>query len=104
MNKKTKWGIIVLVGLGIIIMAVHAFLPRENKELTEAPVKAQTSSRSRTLNVIAEVIKKSSISDGSNTTALLLPDEVVNRSFETSGNSINAVSGSDGPTRNVVSK
>ena len=85
MNKKTKWGIIVLVGLGIIIMAVHAFLPRENKELTEAPVKAQTSSRSRTLNVIAEVIKKSSISDGSNTTALLLPDEEVNLSFETSG-------------------
>lgn len=85
MNKKTKWGIIALLGVGIVGLAIHAFLPHENKELTEAPAKAPTSNRSRTLNVIAEVIKKSSISDGSNTTALLLPDEEVDLSFETSG-------------------
>ena len=85
MNKKTKWGIIALIGIGIAGMAIRAFLPRENKELAEAPAPAKASNRGRTLNVIGEVIKESSISDGSNLTGLLLPDEEVNLSFETSG-------------------
>ena len=85
MNKKTKWGIIAFIGIGLAGLAYHTFLPHENKELAEAPAKAPTSNRSRTLNVIGEPIKKTSISDGSNTTALLLPDEEVNLSFETSG-------------------
>ena len=84
MNKKTKWGLIALIGIGIVGLAIHTFLPRENKDLAAAPAKA-ASGRSRTLNVIGEIIKESSISDGSNTTALLLPDEEVNLSFETSG-------------------
>ena len=75
MNKKTKWGIIALIGIGIAGMAIRAFLPRENKELAEAPAPAKASNRGRTLNVIGEVIKESSISDGSNLTGLLLPDE-----------------------------
>ena len=75
MNKKTKWGIIALVGIGLAGLAVNAFLPRENKDLAEAPAKVPTSNRSRTLNVIGEIIKESSISDGSNITGLLLPDE-----------------------------
>ena len=37
MNKKMKWGIIALIGIGIAGMAIHAFLPRENKELAQAP-------------------------------------------------------------------
>ena len=79
MNKKTKWGIIALVGIGIAGLAINAFLPHENKELAEAPAKAPAAGRSRTLNVIAEVIKESSISDGSNTTALLLPSVPVRK-------------------------
>ena len=75
MNKKTKWGIIALIGIGLAGMALHTFLPRENKELAQAPKSAKASGRgSRTLNVIGEVIKESSISDGSNITGLLLPD------------------------------
>ena len=85
MNKKTKWGLIALIGIGLAGMAIHAFFPKENKELSQAPQRAQASNRSRTLNVIGEVIKESSISDGSNITGLLLPDEEVNLSFETSG-------------------
>ena len=85
MNKKTKWGIIALIGIGLAGMAIHTFLPRENKELAQAPKTSKASGRSRTLNVIGEVIKESSISDGSNITGLLLPDEEVNLSFETSG-------------------
>ena len=86
MNKKTKWGIIALIGIGLAGMALHAFLPKENKELAQAPKSTKASGRgSRTLNVIGEIIKESSISDGSNITGLLLPDEEVNLSFETSG-------------------
>lgn len=85
MNKKTKWGIIALVGIGLAGLAVNAFLPHENKELAEAPAKATASNRSRTLNVIGEVVKQASISDGISISALLLPDEEVDLSFETSG-------------------
>ena len=57
MNKKTKWSLIALIGIGLAGMAIHAFLPRENKELSQAPQKAQASNRSRTLNVIEEIIR-----------------------------------------------
>lgn len=95
MNKKTKWGIIAIIGIGLAGLAVHTFMPHENKELQEAPTKSAPQSRKRTLNVTAEVIKKSSISDGIIITGLLLPDEEVSLSFETSGKitAINFVEG-----------
>lgn len=95
MNKKTKWGIIAIIGIGLAGLAVHTFMPHENKELQEAPTKSAPQARKRTLNVTAEVIKKSSISDGIIITGLLLPDEEVSLSFETSGKitSINFVEG-----------
>ena len=85
MNKKTKWGIIALIGIGLAVLAVRTFLPHENKELTGVPAKTDSPSKKRALNVIGEIIKESSISDGRNITGLLLPDEEVNLSFETSG-------------------
>ena len=85
MKKKTKWALIALISICIAGLAINAFLPHQNEELTAAPAKASSSSKDRRLNVIGEIIKESSISDGSNTTALLLPDEEVNLSFETSG-------------------
>ena len=85
MKKKTKWGLIALVSICIVALAINAFLPHKNNELAEAPSQTPSSSKERKLNVIGEIIKESSISDGSNTTALLLPDEEVNLSFESSG-------------------
>lgn len=85
MNKKTKWGLIAVIGIGLTGLAIHTFMPHENKELAEAPTKAAPQARKRTLNVTAEVIKKTSISDGIIITGLLLPDEEVSLSFETSG-------------------
>ena len=85
MNKKTKWGIIAIIGIGLAGMALHTFLPHPNKELASTPAKAPGSNRGRTLNVIAEVIKPTTISDGIAISGLLLPDEEVNLSFETSG-------------------
>ena len=61
MNKKMKWGLIAVIVIGLAGLAIHAFVPRENKELSEAPSKAASPARSRTLNVIAETIKQSSI-------------------------------------------
>lgn len=85
MNKKTKWGIIAVIGIGLAGLAIHTFIPHENKELSEKPAKAASPARNRTLNVIAETIKETSISDGIIITGLLLPDEEVSLSFETSG-------------------
>ena len=64
MNKKTKWGLIAVIGIGLAGMAVHTFMPRENKELAEAPKQSAPQARKRTLNVTGEIIKKTSISDG----------------------------------------
>lgn len=36
MNKKTKWGIIILVGTGIIGGGIYSQLPKKNDELTAA--------------------------------------------------------------------
>ena len=48
MNKKTKWGLIAIIVIGLAGMAIHTFMPRENKELAQAPGKPKTSNRSRT--------------------------------------------------------
>ena len=85
MNKKTKWGLVAVIVIGLAGLAIHSFIPKKNKELSEAPSKAASPAKKRALNVIGEVIKETSISDGSNITGLLLPDEEVNLSFETSG-------------------
>ncbi len=36
MNKKTKWGIIILVGTGIIGGGIYSQLPKKNDELAAA--------------------------------------------------------------------
>lgn len=36
MNKKTKWGIIILVGAGIIGGGIYSQLPKKNDELAAA--------------------------------------------------------------------
>ena len=76
MNKKIKWGIVSVIGVGLAILAIRTFIPHENKELTEAPKSANTTKR-RVLNVNAEIIKEAPISDGISISGLLLPDEEV---------------------------
>ena len=85
MNKKIKWGIYAVIGLGIIGMALHTFLPHTNPELSGAPQQAP-SARKKALNVIGEVVKVATIADEiPPTVGLLLPEEEVALSFETSG-------------------
>ena len=85
MNKKTKWGIIILVGAGIIGGGIYSQLPKKNDELAAAD-KVMGGNKKRgkqVLNVNAKVIKPQSLTDEFTTTGVLLPE--VDLSFETSG-------------------
>lgn len=87
MNKKTKWGIIVLVGAGIIGGGIYSQLPKKNDELAAADKIMGSSPKKgkQALNVNAKIIKPQLLTDEFTTTGVLLPDEEVNLSFETSG-------------------
>ena len=84
MNKKVKWGIVALVVLGLAGLGVRNLLPHENEELTQAP-QTTKSNKKKVLNVIAEVVRETTLTDGISISGLLLPDEEVSLSFETSG-------------------
>lgn len=87
MNKKTKWGIYIAISIVLVVLGIRAFIPHENSELAETP-KSQTTggARRKALNVNAEIIKVADISDEiPPTVGVLLPDEEVAMSFETSG-------------------
>lgn len=83
MNKRMKWGIVGVVVVVLVGMAINAFIPRENSEL--ADVKPEKSKKSKVLNVVAQVIKTETLTDGLSVSGRLLPDEEVDLSFETSG-------------------
>ena len=87
MNKKTKWGIIILVGAGIIGGGIYSQLPKKNNELAAADkvMGGKSKKGKQILNVNAKVIKPQSLTDEFTTTGVLLPDEEVDLSFETSG-------------------
>ena len=84
MNKKTKWGIIILVGTGIIGGGIYSQLPKKNDELTAADkiMSGKSKKGRQVLNVNAKIIKPQSLTDEFTTTGVLLPDEEVDLSFE----------------------
>lgn len=83
MKKYVKWGIVGVVVLGLGALGWHTFVPRENKDLDEAPKGA--AGKDKTLNVRAVVLKTKALKDGIDVSGSLLPDEEVNLSFETAG-------------------
>ena len=58
MNKRVKWGIIIVIGAGLIGGGIYSQLPKENEELAAAD-KVMTGQRSgkKILNINAEIIK-----------------------------------------------
>ena len=60
MNKKTKWGIIILVGAGIIGGGIYSQLPKKNDELAAADkvMGGNQKKGKQVLNVNAKVIRK----------------------------------------------
>lgn len=87
MNKKTKWGIIILISAGIIGGGIYSQLPKKNDELAAADKVMGNAPKNskRVLNVNAKVIKPQLLTDEYTITGVLLPDEEVDLSFETSG-------------------
>lgn len=59
MNKKTKWGIIILVSAGIIGGGIYSQLPKTNDELAAADKVLNNNKKNgkKILNVNAKVIK-----------------------------------------------
>ena len=84
MNKRIKWGIIILIGAGLAGLGIYQFTPHENKELTAADALPKEN-KQRTLKVNAQVIKPHLLTDEILVTGRLVPDEEVSLSFETSG-------------------
>ena len=86
MNKRVKWGIIIVIGAGLIGGGIYSQLPKENDELAAAD-KVMTGQRSgkKILNINAKIIKPQLLKDEIQISGSLLPDEEVDLSFETSG-------------------
>lgn len=86
MNKKIKWSLIGFIGIGLIGWGVYSQLPKTNKDLKEADNTSKTQTKGKqVLNVNAKIIKPESLTDVLKTSGILLPDEEVDLSFETSG-------------------
>ena len=84
MNKQTKWGIVVVLVIGLIGWGIWSQLPKANDELTLADTIDKKTPK-KALNVTAEIIKPQQLVDEIVVTGKLMPDEEVNLSFETSG-------------------
>lgn len=87
MNKKTKWGIVGLLAVAVVGGGIYSQMPKTNDDLQAADkVNMNDGKRSKQLlNVNAVVVKPQMLTDEFTTTGVLLPDEEVDLSFETSG-------------------
>ncbi len=86
MNKKLKWAIIILIGVGIVGGFVYSQIPKTNKDLEAADkIVKSTPANKRILNVNAKVITPQLLTDEILINGSLVPDEEVDLSFETSG-------------------
>lgn len=96
MNKKAKWGLVILILVSLVAWGVYSQLPKENKELAAADQISKGKTGRNILNVNAIVVKPQTLSDEIYINGSLLPDEEVDLSFETSGKitEINFVEGS----------
>ncbi|MDR2841131.1 MAG: efflux RND transporter periplasmic adaptor subunit [Paludibacter sp.] len=88
MTKRSK--IILFSGIALIVVGI-IFYPQINKKLSvdnqslSNDKNAKQSNRKRTLLVNAQIIKNSKLIDNFRTKGILIPDEEVDLSFETSG-------------------
>ena len=85
MNKLTRWGIIGVIVVGLVILGITRFSKHTNKDMSAGGPSAAGPAGRKTLFVRSVVIREKSLDDGINISGSLLPDEEVNLSFETSG-------------------
>ena len=84
MDKRIKWGIIVIIAGGLTAVGIHTFTPKENEELAETETSPVRKSQ-KALNVNAKIVKPHLLTDELFVSGKLVPDEEVDLSFETSG-------------------
>ena len=87
MKKNLKWGIIALFTIVIIAGGYWYQRPKVNQEIAGANTKTgmQGGRAKKVLNVNGKLLRPQKLTDEFVTTGLILPDEEVNLSFETSG-------------------
>ena len=84
MDKRIKWGIIVIIAGGLTAVGIHTFTPKENEELAETETSPVRKSQ-KALNVNAKIVRPHLLTDELFVSGKLVPDEEVDLSFETSG-------------------
>lgn len=86
MKKRVKWGLVAIVGAGLIGWGIYSQMPKPNEELAEADkVMANQKQGKKALNINAIIVKPQVLTDEIPIIGSLIPDEEVNLSFETSG-------------------
>ena len=89
MNKKTKWGLIAFICIGLTGWGIYAFIiqPTRNDSAAspEKVVNKSNKNGNKALNVNALIISTQAMTDAIYTNGDLIPDEEVDLSFETSG-------------------
>ena len=89
MNKKTKWGLIAFICIGLTGWGIYAFIiqPTRNDSAAspEKVVNKSNKNGNKALNINALIISTQAMTDDIYTNGDLIPDEEVDLSFETSG-------------------
>lgn len=86
MDRRIKWGICTLVAAGAVGYGIYYFNTHEKGDVSGEKVEMTASpNKKKVLNVRAEIIKPRLLTDEITTTGMILPDEEVDLSFETSG-------------------
>ena len=87
MNTKLKWGLISVAAAAIIAGGIWYQQPKVNEDLAQSDAKPAAMGRggNKVLNVNGKLLKPQMLTDEFVTTGLILPDEAVDLSFETSG-------------------
>lgn len=89
MNKKTKWGLIAFICIGLTGWGIYAFIiqPTRNDSAAspEKVVNKSNKNGNKALNVNALIISTQAMTDDIYTNGDLIPDEEVDLSFKTSG-------------------
>lgn len=84
MNKKIRVSLVIVIVLLIAGMALYPFVKNKMSEgISEPPPSKQSDKKA--LNTNAIIIKNSSLNNVFRTTGILIPDEEVDLTFETSG-------------------
>ena len=84
MNKYLKWGIVAAITAGSCVYGYYQLAPHLNKELSSAE-KTKTRRNRKVLNVTAKIIEPTTLTDEIITPGILVPNEEVLLTFETSG-------------------